>query len=302
MKDSKQQTALNSITNGEISITASTLGAEMQSLKDAATGREFLWQGNPAFWHGRSHILFPAVGGLWNGTYRHNGQCRQMPKHGFMREKVWTLETQTPQCLTYVYKDCGEDREAFPWPYEIRVSYALAGRQVRATIAVKNLGNDTMFFQAGGHPGIALPDFDENAPVDGYLKLEGKNISHVLRATEQGCTEPQPFDFPKNSEGLVPLCVDTFANEALIFDQHQVNRAVVLDKSEKPLVAVSSSAPVWLFWSPQGVHTPFVCAEPWYGLCDPIGFEGPLEKRPYINRAEPGETWTGYYEIEVLAE
>lgn len=301
MKGALKMATQHTISNEEISITVSCAGAEMQSLKTLANGREFLWQGNPVYWHGRSPILFPAVGGLWNGTYRLHGQEYHMPKHGFMREKVWELEAQTPQSLTYVYKDKGENREAFPWPYEVRVKYALAGRRVKATMMVKNLGDSTMYFQMGGHPGIALPDFDEKAAVDGFLKLEGARVDHVLRATEQGCTEPQPFGFPQDENGLVPLCVETFANEALIFNEHQVKRAVVLDKEKRPLVAVGSSAPVWLFWSPQGVHAPFVCAEPWYGLCDPIGFEGPIEERPYINTAEPGETWTGEYEIEVLA-
>lgn len=291
---------LNTISNGEISITVSTAGAEMQNLKVLAGEREMLWQGIPEYWHGRSPILFPAVGGLWNGTYRLNGKSYRMPKHGFMREKEWTLEEETADSLTYVYKDCGENREAFPWPYEVRVRYALEGRRVKATMTVLNLGDSTMFFQMGGHPGFVLPDFDEDAAVDGYLKLEGKNISHVLRATEQGCTEPQHFGFPQEADGLVPLGVDTFANEALIFDEHQIERAIVLDKAKRPLAAVKSSAPVWLFWSPQGVHAPFICAEPWYGLCDPIGFEGPVEKRPYINTAEPEQTWTGFYEIEVL--
>lgn len=299
-KQKQQMAKLNTISNGEISITVSTAGAEMQNLKVLAGEREMLWQGIPEYWHGRSPILFPAVGGLWNGTYRLNGKSYRMPKHGFMREKEWTLEEETADSLTYVYKDCGENREAFPWPYEVRVRYALEGRRVKATMTVLNLGNSTMFFQMGGHPGFVLPDFDEDAAVDGYLKLEGKNISHVLRATEQGCTEPQHFDIPKEADGLVPLGVDTFANEALIFNEHQVERAIVLDKAKRPLVAVKSSAPVWLFWSPQGVHAPFICAEPWYGLCDPIGFEGPMEKRPYINTAEPGQTWTGFYEIEVL--
>lgn len=165
---------LNTISNGEISITVSTAGAEMQNLKVLAGEREMLWQGIPEYWHGRSPILFPAVGGLWNGTYRLNGKSYCMPKHGFMREKEWTLEEETADSLTYVYKDCGENREAFPWPYEVRVKYALEGRRVKATMTVLNLGDSTMFFQMGGHPGFVLPDFDEDAAVDGYLKLEGE--------------------------------------------------------------------------------------------------------------------------------
>ncbi|MDY2778499.1 MAG: aldose 1-epimerase family protein, partial [Alloprevotella sp.] len=61
-------------------------------------------------------------------------------------------------------------------------------------------------------------------------------------------------------------------------------------------------APVWLFWSPQGQHAPFVCAEPWYGLCDPIGYEGDVSGRPYINSLTAGGVWEGEYTIEVLID
>ncbi len=285
--------------NGVLAVTASTRGAVMQSLKHLGSGRELLWQGDPRYWHGRSPVLFPATGGLWNGTCRVNGQAFRTPKHGFMREKTWTPAAHTADSVAFVYESHGEDAAAFPWPYAVRVTYSLDGATVRADFSVENRGDTPMFFQMGGHPGIALPDFDEAAACDGYLKLEGRPES-VVRAGRQGCIEPGTHDYPQTADGLVPLCTDTFAHEALIFKGGQVRRATVLDKARRPLVAVESAAPVWLFWSPQGVHAPFVCAEPWYGLCDRAGFEGDISERPYINRLAPGETWHGGYTVEVL--
>ena len=103
-----------------------------------------------------------------------------------------------------------------------------------------------------------------------------------------------------NEEGLVPVCVDTFANEALILDK-QITAATLLRADGKTEVArVESTAPVWLFWSPQGVHAPFVCAEPWYGLCDRIGFEGQLHERQFINELDAQKEWHGGYTVEVF--
>lgn len=290
---------MEQILNSELSITVNPVGAEMQSLKVRATGRELLWQGDPAYWHGRSPILFPAVGGLWNGHYRYNGELHAMPKHGFMREKTWRVANHEADSITYEYTDCGEDREAFPWPYVVRVTYALDGRKVHARFEVENHGDTPMYFQMGGHPGFALPGFSDPATApDGYLLLGGKPL-HVLRAGEQGCTEAAFYEFPKTADDLVPLTVETFANEALIFENHQVSAALILDRTRRPIATVRSTAPVWLFWSPQGVHSPFVCAEPWYGLCDPIGFAGELKDRPFINRLVPSDTWRGGYDIEV---
>jgi galactose mutarotase-like enzyme len=39
------------------------------------------------------------------------------------------------------------------------------------------------------------------------------------------------------------------------------------------------------------VHTPFLCIEPWYGLCDEQGFNGSIQERPYMQALEAGKTW-----------
>ena len=75
-----------------------------------------LWQGIPEYWHGRSPILFPAVGGLWNGTYRLDGKSYRMPKHGFMREKEWTLEEETADSLTLFIRTAEKTAKRFRGP------------------------------------------------------------------------------------------------------------------------------------------------------------------------------------------
>ena len=289
---------MENIRNDELKVTVSPVGAEMQSLMDARSGQEYLWQGDGRYWSGRSPVLFPAVGGLWDGTYRIGQQEYRMPKHGFMKQRTWDVLACDGQSVTFGASATDADSRSFPWPYQVRVSYTLRGRSVEARFEVDNLGTEDMYFQMGGHPGIALPDFKEDSDVDGYLKLEGAPHS-LLRAGEQGCTEPERQPVPWTDEGLIPLSVDTFAHEALIFDGRQVTAATVLRTDGTPLARVESTAPVWLFWSPQGVHSPFVCAEPWYGLCDPIGFKGQVAERPYINRLAPGETWRGGYVVTV---
>lgn len=286
------------IKNGELRIEISEVGAEMQCLTDVQTGKELLWQGDAAYWEGRSPVLFPAVGGLWNGTYRTEKGSYKMPKHGFVKQVVWEVSARTEDSVTFVHEQTADEVAVFPWPYRVEVEYRLQGRRVCVAFRVYNEGDETMYFQMGGHPGFALPDFDKNEPVSGYIRFE-EQPGYLLRAAEQGCTEACRYPVPTNGDGLVPVCVDTFANEALIVADHQISAATLLRKDGTPLARVSSSAPAWLFWSPQGVHAPFVCFEPWYGLCDPIGFEGEVGQRPFINRLEAGATWHGGYEILV---
>lgn len=286
------------ISNNQLAVTISPIGAEVQSIKDVNTQCEYLWHGDAQWWSGHSPILFPIVGGLWNGTCRVDGQELHISKHGFVRRAPWRVVSVEAHKAVFEFVSTVGTFAIFPYAFRLTATYSLDDRKLRAEFCVENLGGSSFCFQLGGHPAIALPNWDDAQPLDGYLRLEG-NPTHVLRAGEQGCLEPDTFPVPLNADGLVPLTVDTFSHEALIFDNHQVSAATVLTPSGQPVARVESTAPVWLFWSPQGVHTPFVCLEPWYGLCDHQSFCGDITERPYINTVNGHATWMGGYGIEI---
>lgn len=286
------------ISNNQLAVTISPIGAEVQSIKDVNTQCEYLWHGDAQWWSGHSPILFPIVGGLWNGTCRVDGQELHISKHGFVRRAPWRVVSVEADKAVFEFVSTVGTFAIFPYAFRLTATYSLDDRKLRAEFCVENLGGSPFCFQLGGHPAIALPNWDDAQPLDGYLRLEG-NPTHVLRAGEQGCLEPDTFPVPLNADGLVPLTVDTFSHEALIFDNHQVRAATVLTPSGQPVARVESTAPVWLFWSPQGIHTPFVCLEPWYGLCDHQSFCGDITERPYINTVNGHATWMGGYGIEI---
>ena len=58
------------IENEDLRVVISSLGAEVQSVVRKSDDKELWWQGDPRFWDGRSPVLFPACGGLWNGGTR----------------------------------------------------------------------------------------------------------------------------------------------------------------------------------------------------------------------------------------
>lgn len=286
------------ISNNQLAVTISPIGAEVHSIKDVNTQCEYLWHGDAHWWSGHSPILFPIVGGLWNGTCRVDGQELHISKHGFVRRAPWRVVCVEADKAVFEFVSTVGTFAIFPYAFRLTATYSLDDRKLRAEFCVENLGGSPFCFQLGGHPAIALPNWDDAQPLDGYLRLEG-NPTHVLRAGEQGCLELDTFPVPLNADGLVPLTVDTFSHEALIFDNHQVSAATVLTPSGQPVARVESTAPVWLFWSPQGVHTPFVCLEPWYGLCDHQSFCGDITERPYINTVNGHATWMGGYGIEI---
>ncbi len=73
--------ALFQISNDKITIQVDSMGAELKSLKDVATGREYMWHADPQYWKRTSPVLFPLVGGLKDGVYRLGGQEYPMGQH-----------------------------------------------------------------------------------------------------------------------------------------------------------------------------------------------------------------------------
>ena len=51
--------------NDILSIKVDRHGAELWSIRDHS-GREFIWQADPAFWKRHAPVLFPIVGSLWD--------------------------------------------------------------------------------------------------------------------------------------------------------------------------------------------------------------------------------------------
>ena len=57
------------LSNGILSLAVDEKGAQMRSLKDERTGREYLWQADAAVWGRTAPILFPAVGKMHGDGY-----------------------------------------------------------------------------------------------------------------------------------------------------------------------------------------------------------------------------------------
>ncbi len=305
------------IHNDHLAVDIAPRGAEVLSMRTLRDRQEHAWHGDPTYWHGHAPILFPITGGMWNSTCRIHGRQYTIPKHGFARLRNWDVLDQGADNLSLAIESTDLEEQLYPWRYRLQVHYRLDGAALNAKFTVRNLNFDErMPFQLGGHPSFVLPDWrPTDQRIQGFLRLEtaredGVLPETMLRAGRQGCIEPNRVPVPWASEGLlgemladlaplIPICVDTFAHEALIFDSGQVSAIEVLDLSGHRVARVSSDAPTWLVWQPQGLHAPFLCVEPWYGLPDPIEFNGNIWERPFLQILAPSEVWTGGYRIEL---
>ena len=154
--------SLITIKNEALTVDISTIGAEMQSVREA-DGTERLWQGDPAFWTGRAPVMFPVCGGLKEDAYFLNGERYVMPKHGFARKAEWQVETAEDEKAVFLLT---ERHPGFPFAYEFRAEYRLDGAALVITYEVKNTDSREFWYSVGSHEAWATPGGLEKYTVE----------------------------------------------------------------------------------------------------------------------------------------
>ena len=124
------------ISNNQLAVTISPIGAEVQSIKDVNTQCEYLWHGDAQWWSGHSPILFPIVGGLWNGTCRVDGQELHISKHGFVRRAPWRVVCVEADKAVFEFVSTVGTFAIFPYAFRLTATYSLDDRKLRAEFCV----------------------------------------------------------------------------------------------------------------------------------------------------------------------
>ena len=87
------------ITNGQFTAVIESYGAELQSFKK--DGHEYIWEGDPAYWHGHGPNLFPFVGRLFEQKYKLHGKTYEMGIHGFAKIKDFQVIENAGSRITF---------------------------------------------------------------------------------------------------------------------------------------------------------------------------------------------------------
>lgn len=286
--------SLYTLENEEIQIQVKSKGAELVSVRDKSSQREYMWCADPAFWGRTSPVLFPVVGAYKDKECRYQGKTYSLPQHGFARDMEFTLVEKKDDVIWFSLSDNEETRANYPFGFELNIGYQISGRTTKVLWRVKNTNDGEMFFSIGGHPAFATEKCREDK-ITGYIELKGLSKATV-RKLEGGLASDTLYELPLE-DGLFAVTEDVFAGDALVIENSQTGEVSLLDENKNKYLTVRFDAPLFGLWTPPGKNAPFICIEPWYGRCDGTNFTGTLEEREWGNVLGAGEVFDHSYEI-----
>ncbi len=184
-------------------------GAELTSLKVRFGGEwiELLWRANDFSevkgWTGRAPLLWPAVGRNFAPGVKANEEAigtswklaeklLPMPIHGFARDHVWEVVSQSADRVLLRWKDSERTREFYPFGFTFDIEYraTAGGLAMTHTITAAADNARPMPFSIGNHITFRVPFVAgdplamtfETPSTREYLKREGSVPSGETRA------------------------------------------------------------------------------------------------------------------------
>lgn len=287
------------IENQGLAATINERGAELVSLIDKTTGKEYLWSGDSKYWGHHSSILFPIVGRLKNDRYQADGREYQLSRHGFARDMDFEIiDHQNSQVVLELHSSI-TTKKVYPYSFILRISYILKDHAIQVKYEVENPTNDEMWFSLGGHPAFRVP-LDQNHYFDDYLiKLDPQTTRNriPLRGSYADIDHLQE---ERQSELKVSHAM--FKDDTIIFDLGEVPTIVTLsDLAEKHGVRMKIQDAKYLgIWSSYPQKGQFVCLEPWWGICDTVDSDQEFKHKFANNYLEGYQSFKAEYKLMIF--
>jgi galactose mutarotase-like enzyme len=282
------------IANQYLTVDVSSLGAEMQALT-TSDGRSWLWNGDAAFWGGRSPVLFPMVGRAPNDTIAIDGQSYPMSQHGFARRAEFALAASTATMCRYELAASEATRAVYPFDFLLAVEHAVEGRTLTVAAEVANRDQRAMPFGIGFHPAFVWP-LPGAAGRDHVVTLDNQGEPEMVRV-EEGLISPAKLVSPFKAGRLV-LDHAMFEQDAMIFPEG-AGKGLRYGAHGGPTMQFRfDNLPNLALWQKPGA--PFICIEPWHGTAAEKNGSNDLAKRPFSQVLAPGASVRVEFSVEVV--
>ena len=282
--------------NEQLTVMIDSKGAEIKRITSVATGLEYLHDGNPAYWGRTSPVLFPIVGSLAQGTYYHEDVAYQLSQHGFARDMVHEVVSQTQTSVMFSLKSTEETLRRYPFEFELRVSYQLEASQVTVSWDVLNPSDETMYFSIGAHP--AFSTFGESLE-NYYLHFKDSDgIDTFLFDDKSGRVFEEKETIIEGLK-LLPLSEGLFEEYPVLILDEESEITVASYEHDHKVTVTFEGFPYVGIWTPvnEGKAAPFICIEPWYGVADTVDAPQELKHKTGIQTLAPHAQFAAAYQM-----
>ena len=294
-----------SISNGSLTASIDTMGAQLMSLRKGES--EYLWQGDSNWWPRRAPILFPIVGVLKDSKAESAEGTITLARHGLARLNQFEVVEQSASSVTLKLQSTEETRKSYPYDFELKLIFSVAGDTLTQTYEVTNPANVVLPFTLGAHPAFNIPiPGVEAASLDQYHLLFTRSwTSYGPSITDEGlCDYTTPQRLIVDSDTL-PLSWEIIDREKTITLEDVPDRRITLAanveaSSEAHGIQMDFEGFDYLgIWS-AAPGCPFVALEPWCGIADTVDCDGIFEHKPGIISLEPGQSIAKTLNIRVF--
>lgn len=266
------------LASGDLTAEIDPLGAQLSLLRDGS-GRDLLWNGDPAIWKGRAPVLFPIVGALAGGSYRLNSSIYRLPRHGFARDRRFEVIHSTGTSAEFELAADRATLEVYPFRFSLQVKFVLDGPTLVVTTRLRNKGDRPMPASFGYHPALRWPLPFGLERSRHFIEFECDEPAPVRRLDADGLLTPISHPSPVSNRRLT-LADSLFQDDVIIFDALQ-SRTLTYGADGGPRLRMSyPDSPYLGVWTKPGA--PFICIEPWHGVADPEGFSGNFDTKPGV--------------------
>ena len=294
-----------SISSNSLTASIDTMGAQLMSLRKGES--EYLWQGDSNWWPRRAPILFPIVGVLKDSKAESAEGTISLARHGLARLNQFEVVEQSASSVTLKLQSTEETRKAYPYDFELKLIFSVAGDTLTQTYEVTNPANVVLPFTLGAHPAFNIPiPGVEAASLDQYhLSFTRSWTSFGPSITDEGlCDYTTPQRLIVNSDTL-PLSWELIDREKTITLEDVPDRRITLatsteTHSEAHGIQMDFEGFDYLgIWS-AAPGCPFVALEPWCGIADTVDTDGVFEHKPGVISLEPGQSIAKTMSIKVF--
>ncbi len=288
-----------SIGTSEIEVLTKLDGASLCSLKK--DGVEYLWQGDEEHWAGQAPVCFPIVGVLPDGEAYAFGKKCTMKRHGIARISPFEVIEKSGERVAFCQRSSEETRKAFPFDYELVISYSVEGSTVICEYTVLNTGKEKLPFVIGGHPAFNCP-LSEGESFENYKVVFDKKMTKAVLRPDHitGLVDPKKRYPALDNSDTIELVHELFEeNDAMVFDGVESKSATLIGPSGKGVKLEYGDFDNLLIWSACN-SADFVALEPWCGISHCLDEDKTFENKRGMTILKPGESKTFKYMITLI--